>query len=106
MNAVVDRNSLRSTAADLLKGDATLAVLPHLATKEDLAAVDKKVDAIAVVLPHLATKAEMQAVRIEVQAVRTDLQAQISGLLKWIIGTGLASAGVAAAVSSAISRYL
>jgi len=134
MNAVIDPNSFRSTAAASLDADkargnmdeilkrlgilettltdvrlqlaSVLALLPTFATKADLTNVEKKADAIAAVLPHLATKAELEGVRTDVQTVRTDLQTQVSVLIKWIVGTGLGAAGVAAAVATVISRLM
>src|SRR6185503_20463475 len=134
MNAVIDPNSFCSTAAASLDADkargnmdeilkrlgilettltdvrlqlaSVLALLPTFATKADLANVEKKADAIAAVLAHLATKAELEGVRTDVQTVRTDLQTQVSVLIKWIVGTGLGAAGVAAAVATVISRLM
>ena len=62
------------------KLDRVEAVLPHLATKAELASLQT-------VLPHLTTKAELEA-------MRTDL-------IKWIVGAALSS--VAAATATAIT---
>jgi hypothetical protein len=51
-----------------------------------------QVSAILAMTPHFATKA--------------DLHAQESRLIKWIIGTGLASAALATAIASAIAKFL
>jgi hypothetical protein len=58
-------------------------VLPHLATKAEVAPV-------LTALPHLATKAELEA-------MRTDL-------IKWIVGAALSSVAAATAITLIASR--
>src|SRR5690349_16761914 len=53
------------------------AIIPHLATKEDLKEVRGQVGSIAAIIPHLATKADIHA-----------LEAKI---IKWIIATVIAA---------------
>ena len=60
--------------------DAILATLPSLATKADLNDVRGQVNSIETLIPTLATKA--------------DLYAMESKIIKWIIATVLATAGV------------
>jgi len=55
---------------------AILAIIPHLATKADLAGV------------HLAMKADVAGVKADVAAVETTI-------IKWIVSTSLASAALA-----------
>jgi hypothetical protein len=80
---------------------AIAATLPHLATKDDVTAVrveisDVRVEVaevgtqvagIAAVMPHLATKADLAAVRLEVAELGEKL-------IKWLIATGIATAGL------------
>jgi hypothetical protein len=64
--------------------------LPHLATKAELAPV-------LAALPHLATKAELEA-------VHTKLEAMQAHLIKWVIGTAVSGAALAAAITTLASR--
>ncbi|HEY8507679.1 MAG TPA: hypothetical protein VIL32_04930 [Steroidobacteraceae bacterium] len=105
------------------------AVLPHLATKEDVATLkmelggrintveakvgtlDVKIDAlntrVTELLPHLATKADVVAVRGELAAVEGRLATAMgrmeSALIKWIIGTALAAVALALGVARAFA---
>jgi hypothetical protein len=63
---------------------AILAVMPHLATKADVADVRSDMASI----PHLATKAD-------VADVRSDMASMEAAIIKWIVATVLASAGLA-----------
>jgi hypothetical protein len=65
------------------KLDRVEAVLPHLATKAELASLQT-------VLPHLATKAEMEAMRAD--------------LIKWIVGAAFSSVAAATAITAIASR--
>lgn len=56
------------------------AIIPHLATKADLDAVKEQVGSIAATIPHLATKADVNALEVR--------------LIKWMIGTVIASTGL------------
>lgn len=58
-----------------------LGVIPHLATKADVA-----------IIPQLATKADVVAVKADVAAVET-------AIIKWIVATTLASAALAFAIA-------
>ena len=56
---------------------AILAIIPHLATKADVADI-----------PHLATKADIADVKADVAAAE-------AAIIKWIVATVLASAALA-----------
>ena len=60
------------------------ATLPHLATKADLAPIQA-------LIPHFATKA--------------DLSSMESRLIRWMIGSWIAMAGVMTAVMTALVRF-
>jgi hypothetical protein len=62
---------------------AILAVIPHLATKADVADV------------HLAMKADVADVRAAVGQVKADVAAAETAIIKWIVATVLASAALA-----------
>jgi hypothetical protein len=81
-------------------------VLPHLATKAELAPV-------LTALPHLATKAELAPVltalphlasKAELEAVHTRLEAMQAHLIKWVIGMAVSGAAIAAAITTLASR--
>jgi hypothetical protein len=76
-----------------------LAVLPHLATKAELAPV-------LTALPHLATKAELAPVVASSArfATKDELQAMRSDLIAWIVGTALTSVAVLAGLMTLASR--
>ena len=63
------------------------ATLPHLATKADLAPIAH----IMAVMPHMATKA--------------DLATMESRLIRWMVGSWIAMAGVMTAVVTAAVRF-
>lgn len=45
-------------------------------------------------LPTLATKADLSGVTLEVEKVRTEIHQSTAGLVKWIVGTGIASLAI------------
>ena len=51
--------------------------------------------AIVAIIPHLATKADVADVRAAVSQVKTDVAAVETAIVKWIVATVLASAGLA-----------
>jgi hypothetical protein len=54
-----------------------------------------QVSAILAVIPHLATKADVADVRAAVGQVKADMAAAETAIIKWIVATVLASAGLA-----------
>jgi hypothetical protein len=57
--------------------------------------VETQVSAILAVIPHLATKADVADVRAEVVQVKADVAATETAIIKWIIATVLASTALA-----------
>lgn len=51
-------------------------------------------DACDTTLPTLATKADLSGVTLEVEKVRTEIHQSTAGLVKWIVGTGIASLAI------------
>jgi hypothetical protein len=94
-----DLHAVKDDVSDLrTEVRAIAAILPHLATKDDVrveisavrveVAEDRtQVAGIAAVIPHLATKADLAAVRVEVVELGEKL-------IKWLIATGIATAGL------------
>jgi len=74
-----------------------LAVLPHLATKADVADVRTEVAGVRIEVGGVRT--EVAEVRGEVAELKGEMGAAISGLeariIKWIVGTLLTSTGLA-----------
>jgi HAMP domain-containing protein len=106
---------------------ALTAVVPHLATKAEVSALSGNVDALRGELkadmPHLATKAEVNALRGELKAdmphlatkaevnalrgeLKADMHAMESSLIKWIVGTAIASVAVASAIASVVAKFV
>jgi hypothetical protein len=75
------------------------SVLPHLATKAELAPV-------LAVLPHLATKAELAPVLAALPhlATKAELEAMQTRLIKWVIGMAVSGAAIAAAITTLASH--
>jgi hypothetical protein len=73
---------------------AILAVIPHLATKADVADVHLALKA-DVADVHLAMKADVADVRAAVGQVKADVAAAETAIIKWIVATVLASAALA-----------
>ena len=61
------------------------ATIPHLATKADLSEIREEVSGIAAVIPHLATKADVRAVE--------------TSIIKWLVPTAIAIAGLAFSIA-------
>ena len=65
--------------------DADLAalqvLLPHLATKADLADLRADLAAVQALLPHLATKADLADLRTEIHAAMNALTWKLAGAL-------------------------
>ena len=76
---------------------AILGILPHLATKADVADVRTSLRAMEAVIPQLATKADVAV--IPQLATRADVASIETAIIKWIIATTLASAGLAFAIA-------
>jgi hypothetical protein len=54
-----------------------------------------QVSAILAIIPHLATKADVADVRVAVGQVKADVAAVETAIVKWIVATVLASAALA-----------
>ena len=54
-----------------------------------------QVSAILAIIPHLATKADVADVRAAVGQVKADVAAAETAIIKWIVATVLASAALA-----------
>ena len=54
-----------------------------------------QVSAILAIIPHLATKADIADVRTAVGQVKADVAAVETAIIKWIVATVLASAALA-----------
>ena len=61
------------------------ATIPHLATKADLSEIREQVSGIAAAIPHLATKADVRAVE--------------TSIIKWLVPTAIAIAGLAFSIA-------
>jgi len=74
-----------------------LGIIPHLATKADLAEVKASVRAIEAVIPQLATKAGLAAIEAVIPqlATKADVASIETAIIKWIIATTLASTALA-----------
>jgi hypothetical protein len=70
-----------------------LGIIPYLPTKADLADVRASVVAIEAVIPQLATRADVAV--IPQLATKADVSSIGTAIIKWIIATTLASAGLA-----------
>ena len=78
--------------ADESRLSAIEAVLPHLATKEDVAliphlATKEEVAKIEAVIPHLATKEDVAKVETKVSELETKLVETKNEMLRWTIGS-------------------
>ena len=60
---------------------ALQALLPHLATKADLADLRADMAAVQALLPHLATKADLADLRTEIHAAMNALTWKLAGAL-------------------------
>ena len=75
-------------------------ILKRLGTVEtNVSELKSQVSGILAILPHLATKADVADVRTDVAQLKGEMWAAISGLetriIKWIVATLLTSTGLA-----------
>jgi hypothetical protein len=93
--------SPRSTVANSSVGSGSGGgdvedILRRLGNVEtDVSEVKSQVSAILAVMPHLATKADVADVRTELGLLKADVAAVETAIIKWIIATVLASAALA-----------
>jgi hypothetical protein len=64
-----------------------------------------QVSAILAIIPHLATKADVADVRAAVGQVRADVAAVETAIIKWIVATVLASAALAFTIAAISAVY-
>ena len=87
--------ALESGVSDIrAQVSAVTAVLPHLATKADLT---REIGAL---------RGEVGAVRGEVGTLRGEMHSMESALIKWIVGTAIASVAAASGIAAAIARLV
>ena len=72
-------------------------------TRDRLGRVEIKLDAV---LPHLATKAEVADVRTEMANVRTEISKAEVRLIRWTIGTGVVAVLVLSAQLWGAAQFL
>jgi hypothetical protein len=119
MSVVVDSGrhagrGVTSRAAGGSGGGDMDDVLKRLGVVEiSLSDVRAHVSAITAVVPHLATKADIhdtraaiQGTKTEIQGVRAEMNAMETRIIKWIVGTGLASAALASGIASIIAKFV
>jgi hypothetical protein len=71
-------------------------ILKRLGNVEtDVSELRSQVSAILAIIPHLATKADVADVRAAVGQVKADVAAVETAIIKWIVATVLASAALA-----------
>ena len=58
----------------------------------------ERLSAIEAVLPHLATKADVADVKVDVERVRADIERMQANMIKWHIGTAIAIIGAMFAI--------
>ena len=58
----------------------------------------ERLSAIEAVLPHLATKTDVADVKVEVERVRVDIERMQANMIKWHIGTAIAIIGAVFAI--------
>ena len=70
---------------------------------------EERLAAIEATLVHMATKEELQELRAEMQGLRAELRAEMQGLraelIKWMVGTGIGIASVAATLAGILVRF-
>ena len=70
---------------------------------------EERLAAIEATLVHMATKEELQALRAELRAdmqgLRAEMQELRAELIKWMVGTGIGIAGVAATLAGILVRF-
>lgn len=59
---------------------------------------EERLAAIEATLVHMATKEDLQELRAEMQGLRAEL-------IKWMVGTGIGIAGVAATLAGILVRF-
>jgi hypothetical protein len=64
--------------------------------------IKAQVASIAAVMPHLATKADVNALKADITGVRSEVHARESSLLRWLIGTLIASVALACTIAKLI----
>lgn len=101
MTKIIDTNRFRdkSGARNFDGGDGGNVdddVLRRLGLVETIATETRvDVSAIKATISHLATKADIYEVRGEIGAVRAEIHALEAKIIRWIVGTTLASASLA-----------
>jgi hypothetical protein len=113
MNRVVEsdryaaRRGVASSAVGGSGGGSVDDILKRLGAVElSLGDVRAQVSAITAVIPHLATKADVHDTRAGIQGVRADVNAMETRIIKWIVGTGIASATLASAIASVVAKFV
>ena len=74
------------------------ATLPHLATKADLAPLMRMQAQFQALIPHFATKADFAS-------MKSDLASTESRLIRWMVGSWIAMAGLMTALMTALVRF-
>ena len=69
---------------------ALQALLPHLATKADLADLRADLTGVQALLPHLATKADLADLRADQERLRSEIHAAMNALTWKLAGALLA----------------
>lgn len=72
------------------------------AVESAVSEIKAQVASIVSILPHLATKADVNALKADISAVRVEVHARESSLLKWLIGTLIASVAFACTIAKLI----
>lgn len=79
-------------------------ILRRLSVVEtSVAEIRADVSAIKAILPHLASKADVADMKADIAAVRGDIHALETRIIKWIIGTVMTSAALAFAIAKFVS---
>ena len=58
----------------------------------------ERIVAIEAVLPHLATKADVADVKVDIERVRAEIERLRADMIKWQIGTAIAVVGAVFAI--------
>jgi hypothetical protein len=109
MSDVIESDRLRikgaaSRAAGGGGGGSMDDVMKRLGVVESsVAEIRAQVSAITAVLPHLASKADVHALRGE---LKSDIHSMEAAIIKWIVGTAIASVAVASAVAAAVAKFV
>lgn len=75
-------------------------VLRRLGSVESaVSEIKAQVASIVSVMPLLATKADVSALKADINAVRSEVHAREASLLKWLIGTCIASTALACTIA-------